>query len=274
MIQWFPGHMAKAINEIKKQQKIADAFVIVIDSRIPLSSYNSELDKIAPHKPRLFIFSKKDYADLNKLKVIIDENYKDSLHLIVNLKDRQAKRQIENKIKHLLKLKKERDLKRNIIKSRLRLFVMGIPNSGKSTFINLLTGQSSTKVANTPGVTRNQQWYTTNSYQLLDTPGILWPKFEDQSVATKLAIIGSIRQDILNLDDVAKDAYILIRNLYPEIIEKHFGSIETNDLLVLEQFKVLANKKGFLLPKGIPNYEKALKWFLNFLRDLKGVTYE
>ncbi|WP_240532068.1 ribosome biogenesis GTPase YlqF [[Mycoplasma] collis] len=275
MIQWFPGHMSKAMREIKEKEKICDLFLIVLDARAPISSYNEDFDKISPHKPRLFVIAKKDYGDENKLELLIKkfENSNKSKAILVNLKNNSSKKIILKNIHSLLNEKKEKDLKKGFLKPQMRVFVLGVPNSGKSTLINLLAS-SKAKVGDKPGVTKSQQWIKTQDIQLLDTPGILWPKFDDQLIAMKLAIIGSINPEIIPKRTFFTFGYKLLSKYYPEKIKKLNLEPTEDEIEIYNNLYKLAKNKNFLLKNNQLDIEKTTQWFIIYLRKLINVTYD
>ena len=275
MIQWFPGHMAKALRQIEEKQILADLFIVVLDARAPISSYNEEFDLIAPHKPRLFVVTKIDLADKEKLvKIKTRFNNKDDSVIFANLRKNNFRKKIQNEAEKLLEPKRKRDLKKGLIKPRLRAIVVGIPNSGKSTLINLLSSSSSTKVGNMPGVTKGQQWVNTGKIQLLDTPGILWPKFEDEMIGIKLAIIGSIKTSIIPQQELFNAGYRLLTKYYPKKLEDIGLTPSKEENIIYSMLIKLCKNKKFLISGNQPNLSKGLNWFINYLRDLKGVTYD
>ncbi|VEU59542.1 GTPase [Mesomycoplasma neurolyticum] len=267
--------MSKAIKEIKEKEKICDLFVIVLDARAPISTYNEEFDKISPHKPRLFVITKKDYGDLKKLKLILKkfENNSKSKVILVNLKNNFSKKIILENINELLKEKKQKDLQKGLLKPQLRVFVVGVPNSGKSTLINLLAS-SKAKVGDKPGVTKSQQWIKAKNIQLLDTPGILWPKFDDQFVAMKLAIIGSINPDIIPKQSFFTFGYRLLSKYYPEKILNLNLTPTEDEVEIYNNLYLLAKNKNFLLKNNKLDVEKTSQWFRNYLRKITNVTYD
>ncbi|WGI36730.1 ribosome biogenesis GTPase YlqF [Mesomycoplasma lagogenitalium] len=275
MIQWFPGHMAKAIRQIKEKQVLVDLFLIVLDGRAPISSYNEEFDKIAPEKPRLFVITKSDMADKNKINTILKrfENNSSSKAILVNLKENISKKIILKSINHLLENKRKKDMEKGFLKPRLRVFVVGVPNSGKSTLINLIAS-AKTKVGDMPGVTKGQQWINAGDFQLLDTPGILWPKFDDQLIGIKLAIIGSIKPDIIPKKDFFNFGYKLLSQYYPEKILKLGLEPAIDETEIYNNLYKLGKLKLFLTKNNQPDLEKTMQWFIIYLRKLTNVTYD
>ncbi|MCR8613356.1 MAG: ribosome biogenesis GTPase YlqF [Mycoplasma sp.] len=276
MINWYPGHMAKTMRELKEKQKLADVFIVVLDSRAPISTYNIELDKIAPHKPRLFILSKIDYADPNKLNSLSEQIAgKDDLIIGVNLLKRKSRKKIIDTLGAIIENKKERNSRKGIVTTKLRVFVVGVPNSGKSTLINLLAQKKVVNVGDKPGVTRGQQWITVSNFQLLDTPGVLWPKFDDQLIPIKLAAIRSIRTEIFPDDQLAFSIYILISKYYPNKIRKlGLEPITENENNIDEQLNILGKSKNFIIKGNRVDMTKTYIWFISFSSKLVGVTYD
>ena len=253
-IQWFPGHMAKALREINDRIKVVDIVIEICDARAPLSSINPELFNIIKNKPRIMILSKKDLADENItkswLKYFEEKGYialamnlnKDNLDVIFNIS------------KVCLKEKIEKDKRRGLKPQPIRALVVGIPNVGKSTFINKLSKRKAANVGNMPGVTKAQQWIKIkNDFELLDTPGVLWPKFENQEIGTKLALIGTIKQDILDKSNLAYSLLNYLFNEHPEFLTNRYGIElvdefnDENEIVLLER---IGRKRGLLKAKG------------------------
>ena len=227
-INWFPGHMVKALKEIYEKQKMVDMLIEIVDSRAPLSSRNPELVNI--NKPRLIIMSKKDYAD----PVIVEEWKKyfsksDVKVVCQDLVNGFNLKEIINACNELMKIKFERDARRGIKNRTVRAMVVGIPNVGKSTFINKLAKRKAAKAGNQPGVTKSQQWVKTENIELLDTPGVLWPKFETRDIGVKLALIGTIKEEILNTDDLSSLCINFLKEYYPDYLNKRYGVEEIDE---------------------------------------------
>ncbi|MGL4343214.1 MAG: ribosome biogenesis GTPase YlqF [Metamycoplasmataceae bacterium] len=212
-INWFPGHMAKALREIKEKKDLIDCFIVVLDSRAPFSSYNEEFDKIAPNKSRLFVLSKKELSDINRINSISNRFNNENDHVIaVNLKDVKSRQQILNKLKIIHQKKREKDKKRGLISSNLKCFVIGMPNVGKSTLINLLVKNKKLKVANMPGTTKKLQWIQVDNIYLMDSPGIMIPKIDSDDKALKLVATNLIKKEVISdYDFVIKIQDILIK---------------------------------------------------------------
>lgn len=223
--QWYPGHMAKAKRMMQENIKLIDLMIELVDARIPLSSRNPDIDGLAGNKARMILLNKADLADpvYNKKW---SEYFKGKGYHVVEINSRSGAgmKSIQETVREACKEKIERDRKRGIVNRPVRAMVAGIPNVGKSTFINTFAGKACTKTGNKPGVTKGKQWIRLNkSLELLDTPGILWPKFEDQAVGMRLAFIGSINDDILNIEELALELIGFLKKNYPDALEKRFG---------------------------------------------------
>ncbi|AKA49988.1 GTPase [Mycoplasmopsis gallinacea] len=273
LIQWFPGHMSKAMKDIKESANLADLFVVVLDARCPISSYNEDFDAIQPQKPRLFIITKSDLMDKSKKDQIAKRFGNENL-LWLDLRQKSSKKIILKKIKQILKEKIARDKAKGMLVSRLKSFVVGIPNCGKSTLINLVSSKSRLKVADMPGVTRVKQWVMDGEFWFLDTPGILLPKFDDQENAIKLLAIGSIKNDIFPLEFVAIQLWALVSKYYPEKLIDLGMTPSEDTVQIYGLFHEYAEKFGFLKEKGKVDLQKAQINFINWVKALKGVTYD
>ncbi|OAB48788.1 ribosome biogenesis GTPase YlqF [Mycoplasmopsis gallinarum] len=279
LINWYPGHMAKAMREIKENAQLADIFIIVLDARCPISSYNEDFDQIAPHKPRLFVITKSDLMDQSK-KSAISKRFGDENLLWLDLRQQKNKNIIINQVKKMAQTKIAKDRAKGLLISKIKVFVMGIPNAGKSTLINLVSQKKSLKVANFPGVTRNQKWVQVNdSLFFLDTPGILLPKLNDQEAATKLAMIGSIETNFFPLRFLANNYLKIILEYYPNKFTKEFNiNLDEFDNEFSEVkaynifFKIAINKQYKNDNKA--DLTRVYKEFINWVKNLKGVTYD
>ncbi|MBQ9766384.1 MAG: ribosome biogenesis GTPase YlqF [Lachnospiraceae bacterium] len=268
-IQWYPGHMTQAKRMMEEDIKLIDLVIELLDARAPLSSRNPEIDNLAKNKARLILLNKSDLADESRNNAW-EAYFKEKGFYVVKLNARSGAgiKAVNNEILAACKEKIERDRKRGIINRPVRAMVVGIPNVGKSTFINTLAGKACTKTGNKPGVTKGKQWIRLNkNVELLDTPGILWPKFEDQNVGIKLAMIGSIKDEILNITELSLK---LIENLaenYKGILNNRYGVDESKGLVeILNEIAVNRNCKA----KGDEyDLDKASKLILDEFREGK-----
>lgn len=223
--QWYPGHMTKAKRQMQEDMKLIDLVIELLDARIPLSSRNPDIDTIAGNKARLILLNKADLADA-KVTQLWEEYFKEQgiPVCIINSKNPTDVKKINTQVQKACAAKIERDKKRGIKNRPVRAMVVGIPNVGKSTFINTYAKKAAAKTGNKPGVTKGKQWIRlSNTLELLDTPGILWPKFEDQSVGLKLALIGSIKDEIMNTEELSMELIKMLENRYPKLLQTHYG---------------------------------------------------
>ena len=267
--QWYPGHMTKARRMMQEDIKLIDLIIELVDARIPLSSRNPDIDDLGKNKARLILLNKSDLADDR-----YNEEWKDYfqsrgfLVLKVNSQRGTGLKAVNGAVLEACREKIERDRRRGIKNRPVRAMVVGIPNVGKSTFINSFAGRACTKTGNKPGVTKGKQWIRLNkSVELLDTPGILWPKFEDQSVGLKLAMIGSIKDEILNMDELSLELLAAIRAHYPGLIGERFEIDE--DGTNLELLERIGQKRQCLLKGGQIDYTKTAKLVLDEFRSGK-----
>lgn len=251
-INWFPGHMVKALKEIYEKQKMVDMLIEIVDARAPLSSRNPELVNI--NKPRLIIMSKKDYADINIVNDWIKYFSNNSVKVVAqDLVNGFNLKEIINACNELMKPKFERDARRGIKNRTIKAMVVGIPNVGKSTFINKMAKRKAVVAGNKPGVTKSQQWVKTENIELLDTPGVLWPKFENQMIAIKLALIGTIKEEILNNDELSDICYKFLKENYSEALKKRYDLENLDDDIFIN----IAKRRNLLLSSGKYDIEKA-----------------
>lgn len=269
-IQWFPGHMAKARREVTEKLKLVDIIFELIDARIPYSSRNPMIDEIIHHKPRLVLLNKADMADQEVTKEWISFFAGQGIRsLAVNAQAGEGLKEIVQVSKEILQEKFDR-LKAKGVKPRaIRAMIVGIPNSGKSTLINRLAKRNIAKTGNTPGVTRSQQWIKVGKeMELLDTPGILWPKFEDQEVGMKLAITGAIKDTLLNLQDLAVYALKFLEREYPERLKERYKFSEIPDDLVA-LFDHIGTLRGCLTGGAMVDYDKVAELVIREIRSQK-----
>lgn len=229
--QWYPGHMTKAKRQMQEDIKLIDLIIELVDARIPLSSRNPDIDGLGKNKARLILMNKADLADPKKTEVF-RSYFMEMGYYVVNLdaRSRAGMKAIQNTILEACKEKMERDRKRGIKNRPVRAMVVGIPNVGKSTFINTYAGKACAKTGNKPGVTKGKQWIRLNkNVELLDTPGILWPKFEDQEVGLHLALVGSIKDELLNTEELALELIKLLLRDYPGSLAGRYGIEEEED---------------------------------------------
>lgn len=274
-IQWFPGHMTKAKRQMEENLKKVDFIIEIRDARMPLSSKNPMIDQIIQNKPRLIILSKKDKANPEATKQWIqalkgDQEEAIALDLI---HDNYKNKLIEVSQRLCTKLI-EKQKRRGIRPRALRGMVCGIPNVGKSTFINTISRKKMAQTGDRPGVTKSLQWIKLGKeLELLDTPGVLWPKFEDQTVGYNLALLGSIKDDIVSMDDLAMYACEFLTKHHPEVLEKTYG-IEIQEK-TYDTLCQIGKKRGFLL-KGELDVNRLMKTFVREIRDNKlgPITWE
>ena len=229
--QWYPGHMTKARRMMQENIKLIDLIIELVDARVPLSSRNPDIDELGRGKARLILLNKADFAE-DRLNDEWVAYFKEKGYSAVKVNSRKGGgiKSIQSVIQEACKEKTERDRKRGILNRPVRAMVVGIPNVGKSTFINALAGKACAKTGNKPGVTKGKQWIRLNkSVELLDTPGILWPKFEDQEVGLKLAFIGSIKDEILQTEELAAELVKFLKEYYPGVLEEKYDIPEVQD---------------------------------------------
>ena len=227
--QWYPGHMTKAKRQMQEDIKLVDLVIELVDARIPVSSRNPDIDTLGKGKARLILLNKSDLADERKNEGWTEFFKKKGYYVVrMDARNKGSMKQVSAIIAEACKEKAERDLRRGIKNRPVRAMVVGIPNVGKSTFINTFAGKACAKTGNKPGVTKGKQWIRLNkNVELLDTPGILWPKFEDQSVGLRLALIGSIKDDILNIDELSLELIQILREEYPGVLKERYEGRRT-----------------------------------------------
>ena len=229
--QWYPGHMTKAKRMMQENIKLIDLVIELVDARVPMSSRNPDIDELGKNKARLILLNKSDLAEEKQNDAWVEYFKAKGFSVVkVNSKKGGGIKSIHGVIQEACKEKIERDRKRGILNRPVRAMVVGIPNVGKSTFINALAGKACAKTGNKPGVTKGKQWIRLNkNVELLDTPGILWPKFEDQIVGLRLAFIGSIKDEILNTEELATEMIQFMKKNYVGVLAEKYAIIENDD---------------------------------------------
>ena len=264
-IQWFPGHMSKARRQVQENLKFVDFVTVLVDARLPLSSQNPMLTKIVGEKPKLMILNKVDLADPVATKEWQDYFESQGIKtLAINSKEQSTVKKVTDAAKSLMADKIARQKERGIQIETLRTMIIGIPNAGKSTLMNRLAGKKIAGVGNKPGVTKGQQWLKTNKdLEILDTPGILWPKFEDEEVALKLALTGAIKDQLLPMDEVTIFGLNYFKEHYPAVLQERFKQMDLEHEAP-EIIMEMTQKLGFR-----EDYDRFYQLFVKDVRDGK-----
>ncbi len=265
--QWYPGHMTKAKRMMQENIKLIDLVIELVDARLPVSSRNPDIDELGKNKARLILLNKADLAE-EKWNDAWAEYFKKKGYSVVKVNSKRGGgiKSIQGVIQEACKEKIERDRKRGILNRPVRAMVVGIPNVGKSTFINALAGKACAKTGNKPGVTKGKQWIRLNkNVELLDTPGILWPKFEDQTVGLRLAFIGSIKDEILNTEELGGELIRFLVQSYPGVLPEKYDVSESQDIYAcLEE---IAKNRHCLVRGSELDMEKAARLLLDDFRN-------
>ncbi len=266
---WYPGHMTKAKRMMQEDIKFNDIVIELIDARIPMSSRNPDIDDLAKNKYRLILLNKSDLADERVTAKWVEFFEKQGIKVIkLDSRQRSGMKSVNNAILEVCKGKIERDRKRGILNRPVRAMIVGIPNVGKSTFINSFAGKACAKTGNKPGVTKGKQWIRLNkTVELLDTPGILWPKFDNEKIANDLAFIGSINDQILNLTELSLKFIEAVKNDYAGIFTSRYDIEETDDGVTM--LGDIAIARGCLKKGGEPDYDKAAALIFDDFRSGK-----
>ena len=268
-VQWYPGHMTKAKRQMQEDIKLIDLIIELVDARVPLSSRNPDIDELGKNKSRLILLNKSDLADERQNEAWKTYFQAKGFYVVkVDSRNGSGMKAINNVIQEACKEKIERDRRRGIKNRPIRAMVVGIPNVGKSTFINSFAGKACAKTGNKPGVTKGKQWIKINkNVELLDTPGILWPKFEDQAVGLRLALIGSIKEEILNTTEMAMEFIGFLKKSYPGVLVERYSVDESKENL--EILKEIARIRGCLMKGNQTDIDKAGRLLLEDFRSLR-----
>jgi len=258
-VQWFPGHMAKTRRLIKESLNLVDGVVEIVDARIPYSSRNPELDSIIKNKPRIILLNKSDVADRTATSIWLKYFKDNGLYaLAVDCRSGRGLNKFDLTVKTALSDVIERNKSKGMENKPLRLMVVGIPNTGKSSFINRMGKNAKAKVADKAGVTRQNQWFVVgNGIELLDTPGVLWPKFDDAEVGDKLAFIGSVKDEVTDKETLACRLLETLAKTHPELVEERYKLDSVADLQGWEILEMIGKKRGFLIKGGEIDYDRA-----------------
>lgn len=272
--QWYPGHMTKARRMMQENIGLVDLVIELADARIPLSSRNPDIDSLCGGKARILLMTKADMAD--PIRTAKFQKYfedKGFMVIAMDARTRKANEKIKAYVEKACAAKRERDKRRGIVGRPLRAMVVGIPNVGKSTFINSFAGKASAKTGNKPGVTRGKQWIRLNkSLELLDTPGILWPKFEDRQVGVNLALTGAIRQELLEEQELSLELLDFLQREYPALLKERYAPEGAEWEFPMDNAKLLgeiALSRNLLKTGGEPDWQRAAKMVLDDFRNGK-----
>ncbi|MDN7241266.1 ribosome biogenesis GTPase YlqF [Planococcus sp. N028] len=277
-IQWFPGHMAKARREVTEKLKLVDIIFELVDARLPLSSRNPMIDQVIQQKPRLIILNKMDMADEVETKKWIRYFESEGTRAVaINSLEGKGLQLVTNASKEILTEKWDRMISKGIKPRAIRAMIVGIPNVGKSTLINRLSKKSLAKTGNMPGVTKAQQWIKVGKeIELLDTPGILWPKFEDPETGLKLAVTGAIKDSVIQMQELAIYALKFLEERYPERLKERYGLDSIDDEDIVQAFNHIAQRRHIATVNGEVNYEMVAEIIVRDIRNqhLGRVTFD
>lgn len=276
-INWYPGHMAKTKRQIIEDLKLIDVVIELLDARIPLSSRNPDIKEITKNKKKIIILNKVDLADEKLVKKWQEYFSKEAICLLTDSSTGKGIEKVSKKIEEVMEEEKQKQLARGRINKTTRVMILGIPNVGKSSFINKIAKRSAAEVANRPGVTRQKQWIRIGKNQeLLDTPGVLWPKFQSEDISLNLAFSGTIKDDILVVTDIAYELLKRLSSDYKEnllarykITEEEFSEIQNTSNPMYELMKLIAVKRGAILSAGRTDDEKVSRIILDDFRSGK-----
>ncbi len=263
-IQWFPGHMTRAMRDMEEKRNLCDGIICVLDARAPMASVNKNFKKIFGEKPVLYLLNKADMADSAKTDGFLKWFEQRGLYCIkCNSTNPSSKRFILQKLTEITQEKRARAQAKGLTKT-FRFMVAGIPNTGKSTLVNLISGQKRAKTGDKAGVTRDVRWLKCGEFDLLDTPGTMPPSFDNQNLAKHLAFIGSINDDILDMDDIALELLGELAEKYPQYLTERYGITDFSEKLAM--YEALCKRRGFILRGGEFDYERGAKALIDDFR--------
>ena len=276
VINWFPGHMFKTKKEIAEKLNLIDIVYEVIDARMPISSKIVDIDSFIKDKPKILVVTKYDLCDKKETDIILDSYRKEGYSVIpVDLMNGSVK-DILLETNNIMKNINDARIQKGMKERAARVLIVGVPNVGKSTLINRLVGKKAAGVGNTPGFTKSLSWIRVNKdIELLDSPGILWPKFEDQEVAKTLAAFSSIKEEILNIDDIAIFILKKMFQLYPLKLQEKYDIVEVDEDFI-ENYELIARKRGAISKGEVPDYERVSEIIVRDLKNgaLGNVTFD
>ena len=270
-IQWYPGHMTKTRRQIEQDLRLVDAVCVIVDARIPASSRNPDIDAICGDKPRMVILNRIDMADARMTDIWSSFLRAKGFAVVrTDCKNRRGLEKFLPAVRELLAEKLRRYAEKGFVNKPLKLMVVGIPNVGKSTFINQIAGRKGAKAENRPGVTRGKQWVTVDrGLLLLDTPGILWPKFDDEEVGRRLAYTGAVKDDVMDTETLAANLMAMLWRRYPDALRERYKLDPAGDDSGFALLEQAAAKRGFLLSGGVLDTERMARILLEEFRSCK-----
>ena len=275
-INWYPGHMAKTKRLIGENINLVDIVYELIDARIPYSSKVKDLENYIKNKPKILILTKYDLCDKKETDKWIKYYEKNGYKVFpIDLEHNSNLKSLINMTKELMIEKTEKNQNKGLLKRKIRALVVGVPNAGKSTLINRLVSKKVTNVGNKPGITKNLNWIRINNdLELLDTPGILWPKIDDGNIAYNLATFTAIKEEVLPIDDVVNYILMTLNTYYPNILKERYGVEDTKD--IVEILETIGKKRGCLVKGGIVDYDKVYSVVINDIKlgNIKGITFD
>jgi ribosome biogenesis GTPase A len=259
IVQWFPGHMAKTTRKIKESLPLVDCVSVLLDARIPMSSMNPDLDSIIEAKPQIILLNKSDLADNNTTRLWIEYfKNQNKVAIAVDCRSGRGLKQYREALETVCAEKIQSNIEKGMVGKAIRTMVVGIPNTGKSSFINRMTGNKRAKVEDRAGVTRQNQWFVApGGLELLDTPGVLWPKFDDPSVGDKLAITGGVKDQVYDIETLAYRFLEILAKDYPERLTERYKMTDFDGFSGHELLELLGRKRGMLISGGEIDTERA-----------------